>query len=115
MAGVSAGNFGKLEIAFFALLAGVVVPMFIGFDGGFWVTKVNAQRMAHDAVMPVRAALCVAQFSSGPNYQDRLKEYKALDSTAKGTYIGKGGWAKMAGEEKTSDDVMQACGSALDK
>jgi hypothetical protein len=115
MTAVRVGSFSKLEVGILGLLAGVVVPLIVGFDGGFWVTKKAALRMVQEAVTPVRAALCVAQFTSAPNYQDKLKEYKALDTTAKGNYLGKGGWGKMPTEEKVSDEVAKACGDALDK
>ena len=108
-------NFQKLQIGFLALLAGVSITPLVGFDGGYWVTKKTAVRMAQDAAMPVRTALCTTQFTSGGNYQDKLKEFKALDSTGKTAYIEKNGIGKMPGEEKVSSDVMQACGTALEK
>jgi hypothetical protein len=104
----------KIQNAFLAAIAGVVVPLAIGFGGGFWVTKGDAERITNEAVLAARAKICVGQFTDAPNYQQKLKEFGALDYSAKGVFVEKGGWAKMPGEEKANDAVKQSCSSALD-
>ena len=104
----------KVQNAFLAAMAGVAVPLAIGFWGGFWVTKGDAGRMANEAVLAARAKICVGQFSSAPNYQERLKEFKASDYTRRGAAIEKGGWAKMPGEEKATDAVKESCARELE-
>jgi hypothetical protein len=104
----------KIQNAFLAAIVGVAVPLAIGFGGGFWVTKGDAERMANEAALAARAKICVGQFTDAPNYQERLKQFSALDYSAKGTFIEKGGWAKMPGEEKANDAVKQSCSNALD-
>jgi hypothetical protein len=104
----------KVQNAFLAAIAGVAVPLAIGFGGGFWITKGDAERTTNEAVLAARAQVCVGQFTDAPNYQERLKAYKALDYSAKGVFIEKGGWAKMPGEEKANDAVKQSCANALD-
>jgi hypothetical protein len=104
----------KVQNAFIALFVGLVLPLAIGFGGGFWVTKGTAEQMTKEAVSTTRTTICVAQFTNAPNYQERVKEYKALDYAAKGAFLEKGGWAKMPGEEKASDAVKEACARGLE-
>ena len=104
----------KVQNGIIGVILGVAVPLAIGFGGGFWVTKGDAERMANTAVLTTRANICVGQFTNAPNYQERLKEYKALDYSGRGTFIEKGGWGKMPGEEKASDAVKEACGMGLE-
>ena len=89
-------------------------PLAIGFGGDFWVTKTASERMTNEAVLVARAKICVGQFTDAPNYQERLKAFSALDYSAKGAFIDKGGWARMPGEKEANDAVKQSCSSALD-
>ena len=107
----TSNNFQNLVIA---LLIGLILPPAIGFGIGFWVTKSSADRKINEAVMTVRTTICVAQFTNAPNHQERLKEYMALDYSAKRSFIEKGGWARMPGEEKASDAVKEACAGKLE-
>ena len=43
-----------------------------------------------------------------------MQEYMALDYSAKRTFLEKGGWAKMPGEEKASNAVKEACPGKLE-
>jgi hypothetical protein len=70
--------------------------------------------MTDAALLAARAAICVAQFSKGPNEQQRIKELKAVSSWDRATAIEKGGWDKMPGEEKASDAVARACAEGLE-
>ena len=107
----TSNNFQNLVIA---LLIGLILPPAIGFGIGIWVTRDSAERKANEAVMTVRTTICVAQFTNAPNYQVRIKEFVAADYTAKRTFLEKGGWAKMPGEEKASDNVKDACSGKLE-
>ena len=104
----------NLQNAFIALVIGLVLPPAIGFGFGLWVTKASSDRMANEAVLTPQATICVAQFTSAPNYQERLKEYKALDYSAKSAFLEKGNWGKMPGEEKARNAVTEACGKQLE-
>ena len=99
----------KLKNAVICLFLGAAIPLAIGFGAGLWVTKSTAEQMANQALLTARAKICVAQFTNAPNYQERLKEYKALEYSAKDAYFEKGGWGKMPGEEKASGAVKEAC------
>ena len=104
----------KVKYVAMGLFVGTLLPMTIGFEGGFWVTKRNSDQMANAAVLTARAAICVAQFTKTPDYQDRLKEYKVLDYSGRSAFLEKGGWGKMPGEEKASDAVKEACARGLE-
>jgi len=104
----------KIQNGAIAAFLGVVIPIAIGFGTGFWITKGAAEQMVKEAVLTVRTTICVAQFTNAPNYQERLKEYKALDYTARGAFLEKGGWGKMPGEEKAGDAVKEACARGLE-
>ncbi len=104
----------KIYNAIIVLAIGAAIPPAIGFGTGGWVTKVNAERTANDAVLKARATICVAQFTKDPNYQERINDYVALDSAAKNAFFEKGGWGKMPGEDKAQDAVTQACASKLE-
>ena len=97
-----------------ALLIGLALPPTLGFGTDYWVTKNSAERKVNEAVLATQATICVAQFTNAPNYQERLKEYKVLEYSARSTFLEKGGWAKMPGEEKASDAVKQACSGKLE-
>ena len=71
-----------------SLFIGLALPPAIGFGMGFWVTKDNAARMANEAVLTAETTSCVAQFTNAPNYQDRLKEFEAMDYSAKQDFFG---------------------------
>lgn len=105
---------GKLQNVVIILFIALALPPSIGFGLGFWLTKGSAERMANEAVLTARTTICVAQFSNDPNYQQRLKEYKALDYAAKSAFFEKGGWSKMPGEGKAQDAVTQACAGKLE-
>jgi hypothetical protein len=104
-------NYQNLAIALFI---GLAIPPALGFTTGYWVTKDSAERKVNEAVLAARTTICVARFTNAPNYQERLKEYKTLEYSARNVFLEKGGWAKMPGEEEASDAVKQACAGKLE-
>ena len=104
-------NYQNIAIALFI---GLALPPAIGFGTGYWATKDSVDRKVNEAVLAARTTICVAQFTNAPNLQERLKEYMALDYSAKRTFLEKGGWAKLPGEEKASDTVKEACSGKLE-
>ena len=95
------------------LILGAVLAVLIGLNAKFLVATNEAERMVNAAVLKARAAICVAQFTNAPRYQERLKEFKALNFLERDGYIEKGGWDKMPGEEKASSGVNRVCGDRL--
>ena len=104
----------KAKYGVWGLILGAGAATIIGFNWGGWHTRAGSQQMADSALLAARAAICVAQFSKGPNEQQRLKELKAVSSWDRATAIEKGGWDKMPGEEKASDAVARACAEGLE-
>ena len=103
----------KVKYGSWGLILGAVIAMIIGFAWGGWTTRGTSQEMTDAAILTTRAAICVAQFTKAPNYQERLKELKAIDSWQRHAFIEKGGWDKMPGEEKASFTVARACADGL--
>jgi len=97
-----------------ALILGLALTPAVGFGTGLWVTKGHAERQTNDAVLSAKSAICVAQFANAAHYRERLKEYLALDYSAKRTFLEKGGWAKMPGEEKAGDTVRDDCSGKIE-
>ena len=104
----------KLQNLAIVLFIGLALPPALGFGLNFWVTKESSDLKISEAVLTTRTAICVAQFANSPNYQERLKGYMTLDYSAKRSFLVKGGWARMPGEEKASDTVTDACSGKLD-
>jgi len=103
----------KLKFGGWGLVAGAAGAMILGFYWGGWTTQSKTQQMTDAAVLSTRVAICVAQFTKGPNDQKRLKELQAINSWERSTFIEKGGWDKMPGEEKASDTVARPCAEGL--
>jgi hypothetical protein len=95
------------------LLVGVIFTIMIGVNGGFLISKSNAERMAHTAVTSNQADICVSQFSNAPHHDENLKEFKSLSFMQRDEYIEKGGWDRMPGETKADSDVERMCAEKL--
>src|SRR5688572_17927746 len=106
-------NATKVNYGLMGLILGAVIAIMVGLKAGFLVTKGNAEQMVDATVLKNRVAICVAQFTHAPRYQERVKELKALSFMQRDDFIAKGGWDKMPGEEKASEGVNRVCGDRL--
>ncbi len=104
----------KLKFGAWALVGGAVIATIIGFAWGGWTTTTAAQNKTDAAVLATRAAICVAQFMSQPNYQARLKALKETSSWERPAMIEKAGWDRMPGEKEASATVSRACADGLE-
>ena len=105
----------KVKYGVWGLIIGAVIAIIIGFAWGGWITRGTSQEKTEAALLTTRAAICVAQFTKSPNYQERLKELKAINSWERATFIEKGGWDKMPGEKEASSyTVSRACADGLE-
>lgn len=93
---------------------GAIFTMIVGFVWGGWITGGSSRRMSDEAILATRAAICVAQFMKQPNAQEKLKELKEMSSWDRATFIEKGGWDKMPGQEKADYSVSRACADGLE-
>ena len=91
-----------------------LIATILGFAWGGWTTARTTQEMGEEAILAVRAAICVAQFMKEPNHQEKLQELEKVSSYQRSTFIEKGGWDKMPGEEKADWRVARACADGLD-
>ena len=105
---------GKVKYGVWGLIGGAVIAMIIGFAWGGWTTARTTERMGAEAVLAARAAICVAQFMKDPNHQTHLQELGKISSYQRSTFIQKGGWDKMPGEEQGDFAVARACADGID-
>ena len=104
----------KVKYGVWGLICGAVIAMIVGFAWGGWTTSGTTKRMGDEAVLAARAAICVAQFMKDPNHQEKLQELEKVSSYQRSTFIEKGGWDKMPGEQKASFTVGRACADGLE-
>ena len=104
----------KAKYGAWGLILGAVGAIVIGFNWGGWITGKTSLATTEAAVLSTRAAICVAQFTKAPKYQERLKELKATNSWERAAVIEKGGWDRMPGEDKAEPTVGRACADGLD-
>ena len=105
---------GKVKYGVWGLIGGAVIAMIIGFAWGGWTTARTTQRMGDEAVLAARAAICVAQFMKDPNHQAHLQELGKISTYQRSTFIAKGGWDKMPGEDTAGPLVARACADGLE-
>ena len=104
---------GKVKYGVWGLIGGAVIAMILGFTWGGWTTARTTQQMGEEAVLAARAAICVAQFMKDPNHQEHLQALSKLPYQ-RGSFIEKGGWDKMPGEEQAGPLVARACADGLE-
>jgi hypothetical protein len=105
---------GKVKYGVWGLIGGAIIATILGFAWGGWTTSGTTQRMGEEAVLAAQAAICVAQFMQDPNHQEHLQAIAKISSYQRSTFIEKGGWDKMPGEEKAGWRVARACADGLD-
>ena len=103
----------KIKYGVWGLIVGAVIAMIIGFAWGGWTTSSKTVTMTEEAVLASQAAICVAQFMTQPNHEEKLKELGKIDSWKRAEFIEKGGWDKMPGQEKADYAVARACTDGL--
>ena len=104
----------KVKYGVWGLIGGAIIAMIIGFAWGGWTTTRTTKRLGDEAVLAAQAAICVAQFMKQPNHQEKLQELEKVNSYQRSTFIEKGGWDKMPGEEKAGYAVARACADGLE-
>ena len=102
---------------FWAVAAGAIATIVVGFAWGGWVTGGNAKRMAeaaaagaHDTLV---AAICVDQFQAGGDARAQLAALKLLQGYSRSSFIEKGGWAAMPDKSTASRAATSLCADQL--
>ena len=104
----------KVKYGVWGLILGGVLATIIGFAWGGWSTASRTQRLGEEAVLTARAAICVAQFTKDPNHQEQLQAFDKVGHYQRSTFIEKGGWDKMPGEEQGGFAVARVCADGLE-
>ena len=107
-------NAGKIKYGIWGLIFGAIIVMIVGFSWGGWSTASTTKKVSRDAVLASQAAICVAQFMTQPNHEEKFKELEKLNSWKKADFIEKGGWDKMPGQKDADYDVSRACADGLE-
>jgi len=105
---------GKIKYGIWSLILGAVIAMIVGFGWGGWSTATTTQKVSEEAVLASQAAICVAQFVKQPNHEEKLKELAKVSNWDRNSFIEKGGWDKMPGQDKADYGVSRACVDGLE-
>ena len=86
--------------------AGAIATLIVGFSWGGWVTGGSAkelvQKSVSTALVSALSPVCVEKFQHSPEAAANLVELKKVNSWQQGSYIEKGGWATMHGDDSTA-------------
>jgi hypothetical protein len=104
----------KVKYGVWGLICGAIIAMILGFAWGGWTTSGTTTRLGDEAVLATRAAICVAQFMKQPNAQEQLQALEKVSAYQRSSFIEKGGWDKMPGEEQAGYTVSRACADGLE-
>jgi hypothetical protein len=107
-------NEAKIKYGSWGLIFGAAIAMIVGFAWGGWTTAGTTQTMTAEAVQASQSAICVAQFMSAADHEDKLKAFGEVNSWERSDFIEKGGWDKMPGQDKADYGVSRACANGLD-
>jgi hypothetical protein len=97
--------------------AGAVATLVIGFYWGGWVTggsaKEMVQRSTSSAVIAALSPICVDKFQQTAGAAANMVELKKVSSYQQGSFIEKGGWATLPGNDSANSAVARACAEML--
>jgi hypothetical protein len=97
-------------------IGGAALAMVIGFGWAGWTTGGTAAKMVDDAsrsaVTAALVPICVEKFQRTENAAQNLADLKKTASYEQGSFVEKGGWATLPGNE-SSYAVAQACATML--
>ena len=97
--------------------AGAVLTLIIGFNWGGWVTggtaKEMVQRGTNTAMITALSPICADKFQRSAEAAVNMVELKKVSSYQQGSFIEKGGWATLPGNERADSAVARACAELL--
>jgi hypothetical protein len=103
--------------ALWGAVAGAIVLGVLASTWGGWVSGATAEQRAKDnadrAVVTALAPICVDKFQSQADAGTRLAELKKVSSWQQATFIEKGGWATLPGQQTPQTSVARACAEIL--
>lgn len=96
---------------------GAVGAMIIGFNWGGWMLESTANEKAKNdarsAVVSVLAPICVEKFQKSSEVVVNLAKLKEASVFQQQRMVEDGGWAILAGSDKSSAGVAKACAEIL--
>lgn len=110
-------NQEKIKTLIWGAVIGSVLTMIVGFNWGGWVTGGTStnlgQAMAKSAIVDRLAPMCLEQFKLDPKKESKLKEFKAISSWDRNSYIEKNLWAIMPFEDEHDRDISEKCSDLI--
>jgi hypothetical protein len=108
----------KKSIVFWIVIGAVLLPLFLGFGRGGWMTAGSAVSMAEKsaqvAVAERLTSICVAQFGADSQQAQKLEELQGISSSSKRiTFVKEQGWATMPGETDPDTNIARECTKQL--
>jgi hypothetical protein len=96
---------------------GAVAAIAIGFNLGGWMlgstAELQAANGAKSAVVAVLAPICAEKFQSTVDASTNLEKLKKESTYKQASFVEKGGWAILPGNDKAGDGVAKACAVIL--
>ncbi|MDQ2079786.1 hypothetical protein RA307_06290 [Xanthobacteraceae bacterium Astr-EGSB] len=103
--------------ALWGAIAGAIALGIVASTWGGWVSGATADQRAKDAadkaVVVALAPICVDKFQHQADADTRLAELKKVSSWQQGSFIEKGGWATLPGQQTPQTSVARACADIL--
>jgi len=97
--------------------AGAVATLIVGFYWGGWVTggtaKDMVQRSTTSAVVTALSPMCLDKFQHSADAATNMVELKKVTSYQQSSFIEKGGWATLPGDDSANSAVARACAEML--
>lgn len=96
---------------------GAIGAIVVGFNWGGWILESTANKQAtndvRSAVALALAPHCVEKFQQGPDVVVNLAKLKEASVFQQARIVEEGGWAILAGGDKSSAGVAKACAEIL--
>lgn len=107
----------ELKPALLGAMGGAIGLAILGFTWGGWMTAGNAaaqaSQRASEAVVTALAPICADNFRHDQDTAARLDELRKVSSWDRGSFIEKGGWAKMPGAQAVDSAMLRACATLI--
>lgn len=104
--------------AVFGGIAGSILTMLIGFNGGGWMTESSADRLALQksrlAMVEALVPICLSQQKKDPDSAAKLTQLVGMsNSYQQRDFVMSSGWATMPEAAEPNRDVATLCAETL--
>lgn len=90
-----------------------LLPVFIGFIAGGWMTSDAAEKMATQARAELVANVCAETFAKGQDFEARLSQLQAAGEPRPSSTLQEGGSVMLAGMDERLAVVASLCADKL--